>query len=188
MKEFYHASVNPNLTQLSVVSKCHDNPNIKCAYVTDNYFYALFYIRDTDINIVTAWVNKYGKACYEEQFKNQLEVLYQNQKGCVYHCEENPTITKSSSNGIYYSTVPITFKKKEMIENVYQLLTTGIANGDIQITRFNCVSKERINDLYKNIADKIAKNDFYKNNKKLRKFYYRYYRKAWLVALKQKQN
>ena len=70
MIDFYHGSVKENLLKLDVISKCNENPEIKCAYITNNYAYSLLYIRDMDINIVTAWVGDDGIVYYEEQFKN----------------------------------------------------------------------------------------------------------------------
>lgn len=188
MKNFYHGSTNANLTCLNIISKCNENPSIKCAYVTDNYYYALFYIRDMDINIVTAWVDSNGVACYEEQFENQLEVSYKNQKGYIYHCKENEDFKKSNTNGIYYSALPVFFEGVEKIEDAYSKITESIKNGKIKIKKFKDVSKERIALLYESIASKILKNNFFENNQKLNDFYRKYYHVAWGIALKKIEN
>ena len=187
MKKFYHGSTNANLTRLNVISKCNDNPSIKCAYVTDNYYYALFYIRDMDINIVTAWVNENGVACYEEQFENQLEVLYKHQKGYIYHCKENENFKKSNTNGIFYSTSPVYFEKVEQIENVYFKITDAIKNGKIKLRKFKDVPKERIEALYRAIATNILKNNFFEDNQKLKDFYHKHYHIAWNLALEERE-
>ena len=128
MKKYYHGSVNPNLEHLDIISKCNENPNIKCAYITDNYAYSLFYIRDMDINIVTAWVNQNGIACYEEQFENQLEIMYQNRSGYIYECGNENNFIKSSTNGIYYSTSPIYFNNRIYVENAFESAKTDAKN------------------------------------------------------------
>ena len=136
MKKFYHGSISANLKQLEIISKCNENPNIKCAYITDNYAYSLFYVRDMDINLVTAWVNKDGIVCYEEQFENQLEIMYKNQSGYIYSCEDDNEFIKSETNGIYYSKKPIVLTEKEYISDAYSKIQQQIKSGNIEIKYF----------------------------------------------------
>lgn len=184
MIDFYHGSVKENLLKLDVISKCNENPEIKCAYITNNYAYSLLYIRDMDINIVTAWVGDDGIVYYEEQFKNQLKILYDGLSGFVYHCNDNNFI-KSNTNGIYYSTSQIYFDRLEKIDNVYKKINEEIKKGNIIVKKFKDITNERKTFLYRGIANKIIKNNFFKNNKKLRDFYFKYYRVAWKMAVKQ---
>lgn len=185
MKKYYHGSINPNLINLDIISKCNENPSVKCAYITDNFAYSLFYIRDMDINIVTAWVNKEGIACYEEQFENQLEIMYKNKSGYIYVCENEKDFIKSTTNGIYYSTSPIYFNNRIYVENAFESIKNEIENNKIRITKFQDVPKERIELLYQKIAEKILKNNFYEGNKKLKSFYKKHYYVAWDLAEKQ---
>ena len=182
MKEFYHASVSGSLKQLDVISKCNEKPCEKCAYVTDNYYYALFYIRDMDINIVTACVNDDGLPCYEEQFKNQLKVMYKNKAGFVYYCLDNNKFIKSETNGIYYSNQEIKFGRIEKISNVYALLKKAIKENKIKLVKNKDVAKDRLDGLYNHIAKKIVDKNFYENNVKLQKFYKKHYKTAWKLA------
>lgn len=136
---------------------------------------------------MTAWVDENGIACYEEQFENQLEVLYKNQKGYIYHCKENESFKKSNTNGIFYSTSPVYFERAERIENVYSKIIDAIKNGKIKLRKFKDVPKERIDLLYASIASKILKNNFFEDNQKLKDFYLKHYHNAWNLALEEKE-
>ena len=185
-KIFYHGSIKDNLTQLDIISKCNEEPEKKCAYITDNYYYALFYLRNLDINVVTAWVDEDNIVHYEEQFKNQLKVIYNKTQGFVYSCKEK-NFTKSK-NGIFYSLTPINLDQKLFIKNVYNEITLGINNKKIIVTKFDDASPERLKMLYMAIAQKILQYNFFQNNRNKQKFYKKYYHIAWKLALNLKKS
>ena len=179
MKIFYHGSVDSNVKQLNPISKCHDNPFIKCAYCTDNFLYALLYIRDMDINIVTAGIKSDGLIYYEEQFEGQLKTLYENINGYIYYCK--PTeIIKAKTEGIYYSPNVIPLYKKQHVNNVYELLKQGVQDKKIILTK---PSPERMMSLNEHIAKKIIDNNFFSENIKLHDFYFKNFNTAWNIAL-----
>ena len=68
---YYHASNIGNLTEIKPLSKLHGSGEA-VAYFTPIRAYALFYLRDMEINHVTCGVNKDGVVVYHEQFPNQL--------------------------------------------------------------------------------------------------------------------
>ena len=187
MKIYYHGSVNENLNKLETISKCNENPEIKCAYITDNYAYSLFYIRDMDINIVTAWVNKTGIACYEEQFENQLEVMYKNKSGYIYSCENDNEFIKSKTNGIYYSKNNIELNNKEYIADAYESIQKQIDTGNIIVKYYKDIPNERLDMLYEKVKQKILDNKFFDDNEKLKIFYKTYYSKSWNMALNEQK-
>ena len=86
----YHASNIGNLTEIKPLSKLHASGET-VAYFTPIRAYALFYLRDMEINHVTCSVNKDDVVVYHEQFSNQLKTLYQGRSGYLYICE-NKTI------------------------------------------------------------------------------------------------
>lgn len=184
MKNFYHGSVDGKLERLNVISKCHDKPEIKCAYVTDNYAYSLFYLRDMDINIVTAWVNKDGTVGYEEQFENQLETIYKNQSGYIYTCDNSLPFTKAQTNGIFYSTLPIPLVSKKYIKDAYKEIQNEIKKGNIKVMKFKDMNPEKYKGLIEFLSKKIVENNFYEDNPKKRDFYKIHYPKAWDLANK----
>lgn len=184
---FYHASLKDDLTELVPISKCFDDPSVKCAYVTDNLAYAFMYIRDMDINLVTCGVKEDNKVYYEEQFENQLEVLYKNKSGYIYYCKADKDFKKrSDTNGIYYSINSIPLIRKKFIPDVYKLIKKAIEEKKIIVQEFKDLPKERKQGLDDYIAKKILSNDFYSNNKKLHDFYKNYYSDAWNLANKMK--
>jgi hypothetical protein len=71
---FYHASNIKNLRELLPLSTMHGGGEKVC-YVTPVRAYALFYLRDMEINHVTCWVSGEGVVGYEEQFPNQLKTI-----------------------------------------------------------------------------------------------------------------
>ena len=185
---FYHASIKDNLTQLDPISKCHDEPEKQVAYVTDNFAYALMYIRDMDINLVTCGIKADNIIYYEEQFENQLETLYKNRSGYVYYCKANSNIQKRSNTyGVYYSTIPIPLIKKRFIPNVYKLIKKAIKQKKIIVQKYQDLTKERKQGLDEHYAKKIIENNFFLDNMKLHNFYKNNYIDAWKIAEKQKK-
>lgn len=82
MNLLYHGSTISGLAAL--------RPDAKGAvFLTPNSTYALFYIRDREINWVTCAVGTDGIVRYEEQFPNQLRTIYGGIGGYIYACEAN---------------------------------------------------------------------------------------------------
>ncbi len=69
---------------MNAVSKNHVDAAKPVVYFTPNRAYALFYIRDREINWVTCGVKEDGVIRYDERFPDQLKTIYQGVSGYVY--------------------------------------------------------------------------------------------------------
>lgn len=81
---FYHGCSEGGIKVLTPRSASHDGSGRQVVFLTPNRAYALFYIRDRDINYVTCGVTDEGCIRYDERFSGQLETLYKGMSGYLY--------------------------------------------------------------------------------------------------------
>ena len=187
----YHGSAISDINVLKAESKLHGKDGAKVLYLTDNLPYSLFYIWDANHNIkpgkhVTAWI-KDGIVYYEEQFQGQLEAFYKGVSGYVYFVERNehfnPVVNRES---MWFSERDSAVFKATYIPDVYSEIMKYANDGRVKIFSFDEVPKERIEDLYSTITQKIVNSEVL-NTPSLpdAKFYQTFFKKAWDDAVKQ---
>lgn len=115
---FYHASNLGGLTVLLPLSATRGKKEPVC-YFTPNREYALFYLRDMEINHVTCGVDAGGTVVYHEQFPKQLAEIYGNRSGYLYSCAGTDRIKKGHTGGVWVSTKPVAITGAEYIDDVY---------------------------------------------------------------------
>ncbi len=130
--KLYHGTTVPGLDVLRAGSL--DREGKPVLYLTDNYPYSLFYIRDRDINFVTCGVNADGMVRYDEKFSGQLQTLYREMAGWVYEVEVDAKPGKA--NGIYIALGDARITGKTYIPDVWQAIQNEIARGTVKLLAY----------------------------------------------------
>lgn len=130
--KLYHATTVPDLEILQANS--WDREGNPVLYLTDNFQYSLFYIRDLDINYVTCGVGTDGIVHYDEKFPNQLETLYRGMAGWVYEVDVAPEQKKT--NGVYVKRGDARVIGKTYISDALQAIQTEIKKGTVDFLAF----------------------------------------------------
>ncbi len=189
----YHGSITSNIRVLKPVSKLH-NMNNNVIYFTDNVPYALFYIWDAKHNKksgkhVTAWI-KNGITYYEEQFPEQMKTFYNGVKGYLYSVNgKDKCIPVADRESMYLCESEISVDNVEVIENIYETLMKYESKGELKVIRFEDVPKERIEDLYNHMTERLVKNKITENlDTEEAIFYQEYFKSVWDSAVKQSKN
>lgn len=178
---FYHASNIGGLTELLPLSKIHGD-NAQVCYFTPNRAYALFYLRDMEINHVTCSVDDNGVVVYHEQFPNQLAVIYGNRCGYIYTCDDHNKIKLGHTGGVWVATEPIKVLQTEFIYDVYGEIIKAEQSGTVKITRYENLSDEKKTEISEMMKRSILKNGLlYKDTEKSR-FFKQYFTSSWEAA------
>lgn len=186
MRNFYHGSIIPGITQLDARSKLH-NSEEKVVYLTDNVPYALYYIWDAERNeydgkYVTGWM-KNGIAYYEEQFSDQLRTFYQGVSGYLYRIADRSDIKPVEGwENMYYSKESVMIAETVYIDDVYEELLKCETEGKFVVLRYNEQSVERQDELVDFIAQGIIRSGFFEENKQKQKFMKKHFPKSWEKA------
>lgn len=187
MRNFYHGSIIPGITQLDARSRLH-NSEEQVVYLTDNIPYALYYIWDVKRNeydgkYVTGWM-KNGVAYYEEQFPDQLKTFYKGVSGYLYRIADREDITAvEDRENMYYSTESVVTAETMQIDDVYEELLKYEAEGKFVVLRYNEQSVERQNELIDFIAQGIIRSGFFEGNKQKQEFMKKHFPKSWEKAV-----
>ena len=178
---FYHASNLGDLRQLLPLSAMHGSGEKVC-FVTSNRAYALFYLRDMDINYVTCGVSGEGIVLYEEQFLNQLETIYQGRSGYLYTCADNSLVEVGHTRGVWVLKQPAEISNVEFIKDVYAEILQAERDGKVAISRFDAHSDEKRAQITKSVAEYIVKNDFLTSDSPKARFFAKNFPQAWELA------
>jgi len=138
---FYHASNIKDLNVLMPISQLHGSDDKVC-YLTTVRAYALFYLRDMELDFVTCGMSGDGIVIYDEKFQGQLEALYRGRSGYLYVCENNGQI-EMKRKGIWASSSSVTVLNAEYIEDVYDAILEAERNGEAVIIRYESLSDEK---------------------------------------------
>lgn len=185
---FYHASNIGNLKELLPLSTLHGNDEMVC-YFTPIRAYALFYLRDMEINHVTCGITKDGLPIYHEQFECQLETLYHGRSGFIYVCENNNNLITSNTNGIWIAKESVTILCEEFIPDVYAEILKIEQSGVIQIIRYNTLSEEKKIEITDMMKNSIIKHDYVnKINSPKSQFFKTHFSRSWEIALQEIDN
>lgn len=110
-------------------------------YLTDNFPYSLFYIRDRDIDFVTCGVREGGIVYYDEKFPNQLETLYLDMSGWVYEVEADAEPTKIK--GIYLVREEVNVIKKHYVPDAFAAIMEEIRHGNVNLLTYEDTTDEQ---------------------------------------------
>lgn len=127
--KLYHGTTVSGLETLCAGS-C-DRQGKRVLYLTDNWVYSLFYIRDRDIDFVTCGVGSDGVIHYDEKFPDQLSILYRGMSGYIYEVEAEAEKTKI--NGIYVTDGETRVTGTTYVPDVYEAIVREIENGNVEL-------------------------------------------------------
>lgn len=187
MKYLYHGSHTAGIQELKANSKLHGTKQ-NVVYLTDNIPYALFYIWDAEHNgmpnkHVTGWI-KEGIAYYEEQFEDQLKLLYQGVSGYLYCIAMKPEIQKVEDHvDMFYSIGDCPVTKVEYISDVYEELLKYEAKGQLKVLRYNEQTLERKQTLHERMVIGFQRANFFQANQAKAAFMKKHFPKAWAEAV-----
>jgi len=176
----YHASNIGNLIEILPLSKLHGCSEM-AAYFTPLKAYALFYLRDMEVNHVTCGVNKNGVVVYHEQFPNQLETLYYGRSGYLYMCE-NINMELAHTNGVWAAMQPVVVSKAEFISDVYTEILKAEKSGEIQVIRYNSLSDEKKQSFVEMMKTVILEHGYLASTSKKALFFKANFPESWKAA------
>lgn len=134
--KLYHGTTIPGLEVLKANSCDRDGNRV--LYLTDNYPYSLFYIRDREIDFVTCGVWEGGIVHYDEKFRDQLKILYQGMSGWVYEVEADAEPTKI--RGIYVVQGDVAVTGAVHIPDALEAIRSEIAKGSVHFLPYEELS------------------------------------------------
>lgn len=137
--KFYHGTTIQGIKSLSASSCNRDGKSV--LYLTDNWAYSLFYIRDRDINFVTCGVGSDGKVHYDEKIPDQLKMLYQGRSGYIYQTDTEAEPT--SIRGIWISRKNAPITRCSFIPDVYEAIIEEIKKGTVEFLPFEKLTEEQ---------------------------------------------
>lgn len=167
---FYHASNCKDLKELLPLSVLHGS-NEKVCYFTPIRAYALFYLRDLEINHVTCGLSANGIVVYHEQFPDQLRTIYQGRNGFIYTCKDNGHINMAHTNGVWAANKPVTISEMEYVEDAYAEILKAEKSGDVQVIRYESLSDEKKQEIIEMMKNYILKNKFLSSDSKKARFF-----------------
>jgi len=178
---FYHASSIGNLKEILPLSKDKGSDD-KVAYFTPMRAYALFYLRDMEVNHVSAGMVSENKIISHEFFQDQLRTIYQGRSGYIYACENGDTITLAHTTGIWSAREPVAVTTMEYIDDVYDQITQEVAAGSVQLIRFESLSEEEKQKNTEIMKNYILENNFLTTDSAKARFWAKHYTQAWTLA------
>jgi len=148
-------------------------------YLTDCRAYALFYIRDLEINWVTCGVRD-GVVVYDEQFPGQLRVLYAGQSGWLYACEGE--FAPGNSPWIVLAHEPVPVTSAEFIPDAYEAILREIDAGTVRVDKYENKSEEYLQERTEGMARHIVKSGWLEADTPKARFAEQYFPAAWEMA------
>jgi len=174
MPDLYHGTAVSGLRTLMPVPS-------SVVHLTPSRAYALFYIMDKDVGWVTCGVKENGVVRYEEQFPNQMEILYRNARGSLYTAAADDGM-KMAGKAIWTSTRPVAVLAEEHIADVYAALLAEERAGCIAVNRYADATDERKRDIRDMMVHYIYKHDLAAQTTKKTRFIRDNFPAAWAEA------
>ena len=178
---FYHASNIGNLKEILPLSNDKTSGE-KVAYFTPVRAYALFYLRDMEVNHVTADVESDDKIISREFFQNHLKITYQGRNGYIYTCENSGNITLAHTTGIWSAKEPVVVTRAEYIDDVYDHIMKEESDGNVQIIRYESLSNEKKQEYIEGMKNFILEKNFLNVDSAQSRFWAKHYSQAWKLA------
>mgnify|MGYP004666496015 CR=1 FL=1 len=154
----------------------------RTVYLTDNRAYALFYLRDPQIDFVTCGVTRDGTVRYEERFPDQLRTLYAGRSGWIYSCAENAAMEKTRVPGIWVSREDVPVAGAEYIADAYEAIAPYLADGRVCVRVYETLSARERAENDGAIADYIRKSGVIWETSPRAAFYRERFPAAWEQA------
>ena len=145
-------------------------------YLTNNRAYALFYIRDMEINWVTCGVRG-GVVVYDEQFPDQLRTLYAGRGGWLYACE-NDGFAPGNSPWIVLADKAVPVAAAEFIPDAYEAILREIDAGTVRVDRYESKTPQQLREYNEHLSRTILENRLGADTPKAR-FIKQYFPEAW---------
>jgi hypothetical protein len=174
MSILYHGSKIPRLAELRPASK-------GIVYLTPNRTYALFYIRDREIDWVTCAVRADGVVWYEEQFQDQLRTIYGGVGGYVYACAAGAA-EPTRERDVWIARKPVEVTGAEHVPDVYEEIVRCEALGLVSVARREEMTEDRRRGLHENMARYIREGGFLRAQTRKAAFLAAQFPEAWRAA------
>ena len=149
-------------------------------YLTDCRAYALFYIRDLEVNWVTCGVRD-GVVVYDEQFPGQLRVLYEGRAGWLYACEGD--FAPGNSPWIVTAYEAIAVSSTAFIPDAYEAILREIDAGTVRIDSYESKTEAYRRERAEGLARHILKNGWLRADTAKARFVEQHFPEAWALAL-----
>lgn len=175
--QLFHGTTEAGIEILRAES--HDKQGNAVVYLTDNWTYSLFYIRDRKIDFVTCGVDEQGIVHYDEKFKDQLKILYQGRPGYIYATEQDAQ--PSRINGIYTVQGQVKVTNAEYVPDVYEAIQREIELGHVELLLYEALTEEQKLLNHQGIVHMI---DHVSMNPEKEAFVREYFPDAWEEAKK----
>jgi hypothetical protein len=178
---FYHASNIGNLKEILPLSTLHGSGEKVC-YFTPYRAYALFYLRDMEVNHVTCGVDGNGVTVYHEQFPCQLETIYKGRSGYLYLCDESGSIITAHTNGVWASNRKVTVSDAEYISDVYAGILKEEEAGRVRVIRYESLSDDKKREIAEMIKNSIIKHNLLAAGSAKAHFFRENFPQSWQLA------
>ncbi|MCL2301006.1 MAG: hypothetical protein FWC27_12765 [Firmicutes bacterium] len=149
-------------------------------YLTNCRAYALFYIRDLEVNHVTCGVRN-GVVLYDEQFPGQLRALYAGRGGWLYACEGNG-FAPGKDPWIVTAGSAVTVASAEHIPNAYEAILREIEAGAVRVDSYEGKTAERRRDITEMMVRLILQDGYLSAATPRARFFERSFPEAWALA------
>ena len=174
---FYHGTMQAGLTELESRSKDHGGGG-PVVYATASAAYALVYIRDLEIDWVTAGVDAGGVVRYDERFEDQLRVLYQGVSGYVYTLTDSG-FEPTAKRGVWVSRTCTPVASARFVPDVYTEMLECEARGALAVNRFSALSPDARQANHDTMVTDLYLTDPGKISACKAAFYQTYFAEAW---------
>lgn len=174
--KLYHGSDIAGIDIL-IPASC-DQKGKRVLYLTDNWAYSLFYLRDRKIDFVTCGIGPDGKVHYDEKFPNQLKILYQGKSGYIYEVETDAVTTRTP--GIWISAAKAKVSGYACISDAYMEIRKEIDNGTIDFLSYDDLSIEQRRLNHEGAVRYLVSGKVKSAEKTA--FYREYFPEAWMEA------
>ncbi|MDD2361842.1 MAG: hypothetical protein PHV32_10920 [Eubacteriales bacterium] len=178
---FFHASNIGGLQEVQPLSKMHGG-NEKVCFFAPSRVYALFYLRDMEINHVTCGVGKDGIPVYHEQFPSQLSKIYSGRSGYLYSCEKGDLIKQGHTAGVWIATEPVKIVESEYIDDVYAEIVKAELRGEARVIRYQDLTDGKKKEISEMIKNSILKNRLLYSVTAKSLFFKQNFPEAWQAA------
>ncbi len=169
----YHGTILEGLKWIKANSKSHTSGK-PVAYFSEDRVYALVCCRSPHQNFVTMGPREDGKQHYYERFPNQLETLYQGQKGFLYLPDSSADTLKRTRDHTWESECDVPIQQCEIIDDVYSEIMNEEAKGNVVVHRYAEISPEE-----QKMHANYIKAHLHEKSDEMRAFYIRYFSSLW---------
>ena len=181
MMQYYHGSPVAGIEALKP-------PPGKVLYLTSNRAYALFYIRDLEVNWVTCGVPPDGVVDYDERFPGQLRTLYAGRSGWLYACAADDSFARGSSPWIVTVDHAVSVASAVFIPDVYEAILREIAAGAVRVKRYEDKTEAQRQDILAMMVHYIFKNRLLSARTPKACFVEQRFSEAWRYAAQNEAN